>query len=108
VKTKIDKLFRAISAISNHQIDMPAQQVLVLLAIARQPGINTTELRNAIGISQSSVSRNKDALGAARRDGNPGLGFIREEPCKIESRRLVYFLTPSGFDVVSNAVEALS
>jgi DNA-binding MarR family transcriptional regulator len=87
---------------------MPAQQMLVLLAIARQPGITSKELMVAAALAQSSVSRNTMALGKTRRDGKPGLGWIRDEPCRIESRRLAYFLTPAGEAAVAKAAEALS
>jgi DNA-binding MarR family transcriptional regulator len=65
MRTEINRLFCSISALRGDAEDVPAQQMLVLLAIGRHPGITGKELMAAVGLSQSSVSRN--TMASARR-----------------------------------------
>jgi DNA-binding MarR family transcriptional regulator len=69
-RMEIHHLFQAIDTMWTRTDDMPVQQMLCLLAIARQPGITAEALGKAVGINQTSVSRNTMALSEWHRLGN--------------------------------------
>jgi DNA-binding MarR family transcriptional regulator len=106
-RTEIHHLFQAIDTIRTKSDDMPAQQFLCFLAIARHPGITAEQLGREVGINQSSVSRNTMALSEWHRVGKPGAGYIERVEDPVERRRFIFFLTSKGKAVMKKALEAL-
>ena len=88
--------------------DMPIQQALTLLHVGLQPGITHAELVKAIGMEQSSVSRNTAALSKWHRLGKPGLDLIEQFEDPRERRRKIVYLTPKGRARISKALVALT
>ncbi len=107
-RTEIHRLFNAVEAIWTKTDDMPIQQMLCLLAIARHPGITAEQLGKEVGINQSSVSRNTTALAKWHRLGKPGADYIEKVQDPVETRRFIYFPTPGGWKVVKKAIEAIA
>jgi DNA-binding MarR family transcriptional regulator len=107
-RAEIHHLFQAIDAMRTKSDDMPAQQLLCLLAIARHPGITAEQLGREVGVNQSSVSRNTMALSEWHRVGKPGAGYIERVEDPVERRRFIFFLTPKGKSVIKKALEAVS
>lgn len=76
--------------------DMPFQQVQLLLLVAMFPGITQSELAERLDLSQSSISRNVNALGKIHRLKKEGLDFIEAIPDPKDRRRQIVFLTGKG------------
>lgn len=72
--------------------ELPMQIALILLLIARKPGINLKELVQQTGLGKSSVSRNVAAL--SKEQNGKGLITYREDP--QDRRNKVIQLTPEG------------
>lgn len=104
---KINALMNAIAILRDGDEQMQMQTAQVFLAIAIQPGITSKDLVKAVGISQSSVSRNTAALGEWHRLDKPGLNLIETRPDPRERRRKVHYLTPKGHAVAKRVLAAL-
>ena len=105
---EIDRLLAAIAVLRGVDAEMPAQQIAVFLEVARAPGITMKSLRETLGISQSSTSRNVSALGQVHRKGAPGRGLIVADVDPMERRRKVLRLTAAGRIVAEALREAMS
>ena len=88
--------FRAANA------ELPMQQAALLFAIAMRPGLTATEAGEAVGLSQSSTSRNMLALSPVHRNGVPGLGLVEQRPDRDDGRKVCLYLTREGTAFVSN------
>lgn len=88
--------------------EMPAQQMMVLLAVAEEPDLTMAKLAEVVGISQSSTSRNVAALAQVHRKGLPGhdLVFAYEDP--MERRRKLVRLTSKGTRLMAKVEEAMA
>lgn len=81
--------------------DMPTQQILLLLTVARHPGITMPELMQTLDMPQGTVSRNVKALAHSVSWQNGiavprGYGLLRTLP-SVENRQvLAVFLTERG------------
>lgn len=103
----LPKLARSLAAFHQLKPDLKLDQVMILLAVARSPGITTAGLVVEVGITQVSVSRSTNALSSLHRNGSPGLGLIDMRPDPAESRRHCFHLTKRGLAVVGAVLEAM-
>lgn len=106
-KRVIMKLDRAINALREHDAEMQAQTISILLQVAVNPGIAMRALEERTGLRSSSVSRNVTALSDLHRSGKPGLGMVvaKEDPDDRRSKQV--FLTTKGNRVVERLLEIL-
>lgn len=74
----LTELQRRIEALREVYSEMPLQMVSVFLVIAMKPGILQRDLPEMVNLSQSSVSRNIQALSASDSHGKPGLGLVKQ------------------------------
>lgn len=98
-KTKRDAAFvvsRVVNTLRTLSPDMPMQQADILLQIALRPGVTMAEIQKRTGLSQSSVSRNVQALSKFHRLDKPGLDLVEVTIDPRETRRRLIFLTPKG------------
>lgn len=70
-------LVGVMEALREKHREMPLQLAHTLLAVAARPGITPAELVAAVGISQSAMSRNLQALGDGSSRGLEGWGWSR-------------------------------
>lgn len=104
----LPRLARALAALRQLNSDTTIDQALILLEVARNPGITTAGLMAEIpGLTQSSTSRNTNALSSLHRKGTPGLGLLDLRPDPNESRRYCFWLTKRGLEVVGGVLEAM-
>lgn len=82
--------------------ELPMQQAALLFAIAMRPGLTATEAGEAVGLSQSSTSRNVLALSPVHRKGVPGLGLVEQRPDRDDGRKVCLYLTNAGTAFVAN------
>ncbi|MDR6816274.1 DNA-binding MarR family transcriptional regulator [Neorhizobium sp. 2083] len=75
---------------------MPMQTASVFLAIAMRPGVLQRDLPNMLGLSQSSISRNVNALSSRDRHGKPGLGLVTQRVGPMGARSPKLHLTTAG------------
>lgn len=87
--------------------DMPMQQADILIAVAMNPGATMNDLSRATGLSQSSISRNVQAMSRIHRLGKPGLDLMEAEIDPREPRRRVIFLTSKGKTFITRLVRQL-
>lgn len=81
--------------------DMPTQQILLLLTVARRPGITMPELMQTLDMPQGTVSRNVKALAHSVSWQNGiavprGYGLLRTMPSSENRQVLAVFLTGRG------------
>lgn len=81
--------------------NMPTQQILLLLTVARHPGITMPELIQTLDMPQGTVSRNVKALAhsVSWQSGIAvphGYGLLRTLPSVDNNRVLAVFLTGRG------------
>ncbi|NZA24775.1 winged helix-turn-helix transcriptional regulator [Luteimonas sp. SJ-92] len=93
----IAALQAALREFRTHHPDITAARILTLLAVARSPGIQQSEISSAIGdMSQAASSRNVldwTELNSARQVGPD---FIAQRPDPNFRKRNVLYLTPKG------------
>lgn len=94
------ELYERLEVLREVRSEMPIQTASVLLAIAMRPGILQRDLPDVVGISQSSVSRNINALSAWDRHDKPGLGLVTQKVGPRGARSPELHLTKAGKDLV--------
>lgn len=77
-KQGLRELYRCTEVLRELNAEMPMQMASVFLMIAMKPGIHQRDLGELVSLSQSSVSRNVNALAAITRHGTPGLGLVQQ------------------------------
>lgn len=88
--------------------DVTVQRVLVLLSIARHPGLSQSELSAQLpGISTTAMSRNIADLSerTSRKCGGPGLVRLEQDPRNLRRKRV--FLTPKGRRLIRRWAQTL-
>lgn len=101
------KLAQAVQVIRRLSPDMPIQQVGILLSVAQKPGLTMNELVKLTGLSQSSISRNVQAMSKYHRLGKPGLNLMEAVIDPREPRRRLVFLTVEGKTFVTRLMRHL-
>lgn len=76
--------------------ELPTQTANTFLFIAMHEGCTMRELAQALGVAQSTMSRNVSALSKIHRLGKAGLNLVQRDPDPYERRRVIVTLTPRG------------
>jgi DNA-binding MarR family transcriptional regulator len=105
---EIHGLMGALDALRGDSVDIPAQQLQALLAVALQPGLTMSDLADRVGMAQSSCSRNVAHLSKWFKPGVAGLDLIEVHEDPRERRRKVMFLNQRGRARVAKALEAMT
>jgi DNA-binding MarR family transcriptional regulator len=90
------KTWQAIEEFRKLDPEIPTQTVNTFLYAALHEGCTMRDLATALGVAQSTMSRNVSALSKVHRSGRPGLDLVRRDPDPYERRRVVVTLTPRG------------
>lgn len=96
-------LLRAIEELRKIDADMPSQMASTFLLIALKPGRTVGDIESALGLSQSSASRNVAALSERvhdRRNGQVGRGLVEYRSDPRDYRRRELHLTERGHEMV--------
>lgn len=96
VDPALSGLMGVVGALREKHREMPLQLAHTLFLVASRPGISLGELGAAVGISQSSTSRNLQALGDGSSTGIVGMGLVEARTDQRDFRAKVHFLTPEG------------
>ncbi len=91
-------------------VDIPIQQIIILLEVAENPGITQTELGERLSMSPSSISRSVRMLGnylERSSDEMKGYGLVETRPDLRERHRQSCFVTERGRTVVDEFAEIL-
>lgn len=99
-KQGLRELFRCTEVLRELNAEMPMQMASVFLMIAIKPGIYQRDLPDVVNLSQSSVSRNVNALAAVTRHGTSGLGLVEQRIGSLGGRTPELHLTAAGKDLV--------
>lgn len=116
---EISGIMRAVTALrinaanhpaDNNQGEITTIQVQTLMAIALHPGSTSEDIKLAVGMAQSSVSRNVGALSKTNKlTGKPGADYIEFKRDPRQARpRYIYFLTARGRVAVKKALGGLT
>lgn len=103
----LDSLIQILELFRGYDPDMPIQYALSFLTVARREGMSVGELAEALGIAQSSASRNVAALSRWRAFEKPGHGLIESREDPRERRRKILELTPEGRAFLERLVAAM-
>lgn len=95
-KKSLRILYQALEQFRILHPEMPTQMVMTFLFIAQHEGCSVREIEGALGISQSSASRNAAALGNLTAFKKPGYGLVEAKADPMELRRKILRLTPKG------------
>jgi len=87
---KVEQLFRL------KDEEVPAQLVAVFCYIASHNPCHMQAIKEDVGLSNNSVSRNTDWLCDTHRLGKPGMGLISKETDPVDFRRKIIRLTQKG------------
>lgn len=98
---------RLLEAIREVDAEMPTQTAHSFLCVALQPGLTMQELADRTGLSQSSASRNVQALGEWHWNRKPGYRLVEAVPDPNDTRRKIMYLTPRGRDIAAKVVGAV-
>lgn len=98
---KLTKLTEVLEDFRNIYPEMPVQTMLVLLLIAQKDGIGVLRIGEALGIAQSSASRNVDVLGRGS-VGKEGLGLVEAGENPVNRREKLVKLTRRGEKLIES------
>lgn len=87
--------------------EMPMHMAAMFLIVANEEGITMKTLRERLGISQASCSRNVAALSNAHRLNKPGHDLLMATEDPVERRRKIVMLTPKGKRVAAALLDLL-
>lgn len=93
---EINTVIKIIEAMREVYSEMPMQTAHCLLCVALRPGLTMQELGAMTNLSQSSASRNMQALGDWARAGKPGYKLVEVHDDPIDTRRKIMFLSAKG------------
>ena len=99
---RLNDLFRALEEFRKLDPTMPSQTAAIFLYVAVHPGCTMKDVAEALGTSESSVSRNVSALSDWHRLKRPGLGLVTKDYDPYELRRRIINLTPKGQRVLNS------
>jgi DNA-binding MarR family transcriptional regulator len=98
---KVAELFRV------KDTEVPGQLVSVFCYIASHNPCNLQAIKESLGLTDNSTSRNTDWLSDYHRLGKPGMGLIKKYTDPQNFRRRVVKLTPKGEAMVQSIKEIL-
>ncbi|MGR3484747.1 MAG: MarR family winged helix-turn-helix transcriptional regulator [Paracoccaceae bacterium] len=107
-KRALKDLIKCVSIIREQYQDMPATTLEVLLHVALEPGSSSTEIREAVSTSQSSISRHLSLLGDYNWRGEEGLRLIKLIENPTDRRQKIAFLTERGRAVMKQVLEVMA
>lgn len=96
VKQGLRELFRCAEVLRELNAEMPMQMASLFLMVAIKPGIHQRDIGELVNLSQSSVSRNVNALATRTRHGTPGLGLVEQRIGGLGAKTPALHLTAAG------------
>ena len=75
-RTKLRSMMKGVEMFRALHKEMPSQQMAALLYISVHEGCKMEDIKEYLGLSQASTSRNVAALGKWHRSGKEGYGLI--------------------------------
>lgn len=92
------KLQQVLSLLSTLDKEMPIQRLMLLveIALADTKGVSSQDIRQSVGMSGSTVSRNVGLLGEFSRGDKQALGLISQGIDYTDRRTNVLKLSPKG------------
>ena len=90
------KLVRALDLFRELNPDMSVQTIMVLLTVVMHEGCTIKEIKDRVGFSYASASRNVAALSKWHRLKRPGYDLVEATADPYELRRKLVKLTPKG------------
>lgn len=97
--SRVNKLMRALDTIRALDPDIPSQTIVTFLVAMDHEGETISEIRDRLGMSTSSASRNIAALTDWHRLRKPGLNLLVTETDPMNRRTRRVFLTVKGRQV---------
>jgi DNA-binding MarR family transcriptional regulator len=92
----IYRMFKAIEEFRKLDQELPSQTVNTFLYIVVHEGCTMKDIADALGVAQSTMSRNVSALSKIHRLRKPGLDLVKATEDPYERRRKIVTLTPRG------------
>jgi DNA-binding MarR family transcriptional regulator len=93
---QLSKVWRVIEEFRKLDPELPSQTINTFMYVAMHEGCTMKQLSEALGVAQSTMSRNVSALSKLHRLGKPGLDVVKSEIDPYERRRRIVTLTPRG------------
>jgi len=101
------KMMRTNELLRTIRKDLKFQYLSMFFYIASHDPCYAKSIEDALGFSQSSVSRGTDYLSAKDRFNRPGLNWITKKEDNLDARLMVLTLTPTGKAVIRQLKELL-
>ena len=95
-KAELKRLVRVLKAFHAVQASMPVSRMLLLIEIALEEGLTTTQLAGRTGYSVPVTTRQMLDIGEYDRNHEPGLGLVQHHTDLSDRRRNSVQLTPRG------------
>jgi DNA-binding MarR family transcriptional regulator len=89
-------LFQAVEEFRKLDQELPTQTANTFLYICVHEGCTMKDIADALGVAQSTMSRNVSALSKIHRLRKPGLDLVKATEDPYERRRKIVTLTPKG------------
>jgi DNA-binding MarR family transcriptional regulator len=90
------KMFQAVEEFRKLDQELPTQTANTFLYITLHEGCTLKDIAEALGVAQSTMSRNVSALSKMHRLRKPGLDLVKATEDPYERRRKIVTLTPRG------------
>lgn len=98
-------LFKAIEEFRKLDPEIPSQTVNTYLYVASHEGCTMKDIAEALGVAQSTMSRNISTLDKINRHHQPGLNLVNAVEDPNERRRKIVTLTPRGRQLMARLNE---
>lgn len=102
------QLFKAIEEFRRFDAEIPTQTVNTFLYVATHEGCTMKDVADALGVAQSTMSRNVATLDRINRHHQPGLDLVRAVEDPAERRRKIISLTPKGRQLTARLNELVA
>jgi DNA-binding MarR family transcriptional regulator len=101
----IRAMLKCVNKLRKHNPNIPPQQISILFEVYLNPGCTMVQLKDNLGLAQSSVSRSIAALSKLQQQDKLGLNLVKAIEDPRERRRKVVKLTPKGEYLMRNLLE---